>query len=52
MTNKVENFTLNGESTNGVLGIWTRNCKIVGANESNQLWWPHKIGPFVLQEQT
>ena len=38
----------NGKSIDGVLGILTRDCKMVGADESTELWRPPNIMFFIL----
>ena len=40
MTNKVQNWTVKGKSIDSVLGIRTRDCRIVGAHKSTVLWRP------------
>ena len=34
------NFNTNWKSIDGVLGIWTPGRRIVGADETTELWWP------------
>ena len=38
MTYKVQNLTINGTSIDGVLGIRTRDHRMVGAHESTEQW--------------
>ena len=40
MTNIVKNLTINGKSLDDVLGIQTRDHRIVGAIASTELWHP------------
>ena len=37
MTNGVQNLNINGTSIDGMHGIWTRDCRMVSANESTEL---------------
>ena len=59
VTNILENFTIlsltaivgtlhryERKSIDGVLGIWTWNRKMVGTDESTELWWPLKMEAF------
>ena len=34
------NFNTNWKSVDGVLGIRTRGRRMVGADETTELWWP------------
>ena len=38
------------KSIDGVLGIWTWDRIMVGADESTELWWPPKLRSFALFE--
>ena len=40
MTNIVQKLTINGKSIDGVLGIRTWDCIMVGEDESTELWQP------------
>ena len=40
VTNKVQNFTLNGRNADGLLGIQTQDIGIVGVDKSIEVWWP------------
>ena len=50
MTNVAENLTINEQSVDGVLGIWTRVCMIVGAHKSTELW--HFLNNKIAKRQT
>ena len=39
MANIVQNSTINGKSIDGVLGIQTRDRRIVGSYETTELWF-------------
>ena len=41
ITNIVHNLAVNGNRTDGVLGIQTRDCRMVGADKSTQLGRPN-----------
>ena len=38
MTTMVQNLTINRKSMDGELGLRTRNLRMVGTNESTELW--------------
>ena len=49
MTNIAENFTINGKSIDGLLGIWTRDGRMVGAKNSSELCQPpHVMDPSLV----
>ena len=39
ITNVVHNLTMTRKSIDGVLGIRTQDCKMVGTDEATLLWW-------------
>ena len=41
MPNRVQNLTINGKSIDRLLGIQTPDCRMLGADKSIELWWPH-----------
>ena len=47
MTNVVQNLTVKGKSVDGMLGIRTRDFKMVGAAESTELWRPSMLAQFL-----
>ena len=52
MTNIAQNLTINGRSIDGVLGIRTRNHRIVGADESTELWLPQLLEALAIVDNT
>ena len=39
----IQNLTLNRKSVNYVLGIWTWDCRMIGAEQSTEQWCHHKF---------
>ena len=43
--------TINGKRVDGVLEIWTRDCRMEDADESTEQWWPPISPNFDFAEQ-